>query len=514
MASPLGLLIGVACTACVALGPVGLLVAPAFLVVFSSISGWNTVSRRSIIQVLAVITLVGLLGVGRAAFSGSTSGSGELLGSKGGTGHVVGMPRAGTNGERVLLHVDRAKSNDGSESIVDRRVLAILPPSSLVNQDDRISVVWTFETLDSLPPDFASFVRSQDAEGVARVWAVTVVHAGSSPLRWFVRARREVSARLESLIPGDAGVLASGIVTGDDSRFSDVARDAFQHTGTSHITAVSGQNVAILLSLIAIMFRPRHRRRMLLVQLLIIALVWSYTLFAGFSPPSVRAAIFATLVVFAARYGRRPDLATILALSTAMMVLVNPGYVHSISFWLSVVSSAALVTCIQVDRKSGVNGGVSAILLPLMAAQLATIPLTIYTFGTWSIGSLIANAAVAPLIGLAFPLTFALAGIAFLIPGLAPFLAWIPGLILQAVVSIVTSVAMTFPVLNLDAFGISVVIAVLVPCVLGILLVSLDSRRWGVRIEARARRQPLSFVMAGAGCLLGVSMAMLGIILR
>ncbi|MGI8484496.1 MAG: ComEC/Rec2 family competence protein [Thermomicrobiales bacterium] len=507
MVNPTGLLIGVAFTAGVALGPVGVLIAPALYLLFAAMLGTPATLLPSSWRILAIVILFALLGVTRGLTMDHSDGpGGSLIGSKGGIGQVVGMPRSGSSGERILLDVDRMRLPDGTERDTSQQVLAFLPASSKVNVGDRLSLVWSYETLESLPPGFGMYVRSQEATGVIRVWAVTIESPGNSPLRFFVDARRAVSERLESLIPGDAGVLASGIVTGDDSRFSDDVREAFQNTGTSHITAVSGQNVAILLGLVSVLFRPRLRKRMLLVQLPMVGLVWTYTIFAGFNPPSVRAALFATMIMFAARFGRRPDIATILALATALMVLFDPGYVQSISFWLSVVSSAALVTCIRLEQEKGWKRTLMAIAVPLMAAQLATIPITVHTFGIWSVGSLIANAAAAPLIALAFPLTFALAVVAFALPGLAPVAALAPTALLEIVVGIVKSTSVAFPALNLSAIGYPVIVALLIPCGLGIGLISVDARRWIVRLAILSRRQPLGFAMTIFGMCAGVAL--------
>lgn len=506
---PIGLLIGIAFTAGVALGPVGLFVAPALLLLFTAAKGESFGSYATFGRILFALTLCSLLGIGRGMMVEAPNGTGNLSGSDGGEGVVVGLPQAGSSGERVLVAVDKITFGEGSEHVVDRNVLAFLPPASAVNVGDRLALVWSYETLESLPPGFGTYARNQAAEGIVRVWVVDILETGSSPLRTFVDARRAVSKRLESLIPGDAGALAAGIVTGDDSRLSDAARDAFLQTGTSHITAVSGQNVAILIGLVYLVLRTRRRKRMIVVQVGILALVWAYTLFAGFNPPSVRAALFVTMVLFAGRFGRRPDIATVLSLTTALMLMFDPGYVHSVSFWLSIVSSAALVTCISLETEMGLKRTLQAIALPLVAAQLATIPITIGTFGMWSVGSLIANALVAPLITFAFPATFVLAMVAFAAPGLAPYMAWIPAAILQMVVAIVERVAVTFPTLDLDAIGSPIIMAMIIPSLIGIALLSVDARRWGERLVDSARRAPMPFALGAAGLILGAMATML-----
>lgn len=508
MASPLGLLLGVAVTAGAVLGVPGILVAPLLLLSFTFATGDGAPDMSRMWAPIVILVLAGLLGAGRGAMIAPPSPS-DIAGEPvGGWGKVVTLPQPDRRGEHVVIEVDRVADRDGTPRPASGRVLAIMPPGERVNVGDRMRLGWEYRSLDTVSPGFAHVLRARNASAVVYVHTVEVEQRGQSPWRILVDVRRAVSNRLLLLIPGDAGALAAGIVSGDDSALSDDALAAFQRTGTSHITAVSGQNIGMLIGLWMLLIRPARRRRAWVIQTSVIASIWLYAMFTGLNPPSVRAALFGTLVLLAARTGRRPDLATILAIATAIMVLANPGYIRDISFWLSVAASAALVTGMQIGF-GRVRRAVLASLVTVVAAQLATLPLSVSFFGVWSPGSIVANALILPLVAIAFPLVFALAIMAFVAPPVAASTALVPGTILRVVVTIVERTSEVFPAHELDARGVPVALALLVPCLLGIGMLSIDAHRWSARLHMRMRQDPVPICLALTGAIVGAGTVVL-----
>ena len=119
-------------------------------------------------------------------------------------------------------------------------------------------------------------------------------------------------------------MLLSGLVTGDDDGFSTERKDAFIRTGTTHLTAVSGSNLALVAGILATIGSATIGRHRVPWQLVTIIGVWAYALISGAQAPSVRAAIVATAAVLAFRVGRRPDFVTLILLAAGAMVLVEP----------------------------------------------------------------------------------------------------------------------------------------------------------------------------------------------
>src|SRR5215204_1276264 len=115
--------------------------------------------------------------------------------------------------------------------------------------------------------------------------SIQVVGSSPSVQRALADLRMRLGAVLRWSAPGDAGVLLSGLVTGDDDGFSEERKEAFIRTGTTHLTAVSGSNLALVAGILGTVGSAtigRHRRRW---QILTILGVWAYALISGVQAP-------------------------------------------------------------------------------------------------------------------------------------------------------------------------------------------------------------------------------------
>lgn len=460
----------------------------------------------------AVLVLAGGLGVLRGSEEYAAVLPADLAASTSGTGTVASLPSPSRSGDRVLLRVDRVNSSGGESDEADFLAVVWLPEDVVVAPGDRLEVMWSVQDLSMLPPGFGSYVRSQGATATAYASQVTGVADGGSWLKRLVHIRRTLADRFESALPGDTGALASGIVTGDDSALSDAGRDAFLRTGTSHITAVSGSNVAMLLALWNLIVRPGRFRRMALVQGAIIATIWLYAVLVGLEPPAVRAALVASLALLAMRSGRHPDPMTLLFLASAMLVVWNPRATEMVSFWLSFVASTALVARLPGEPQAGWAGGAKGLGSGVILAYLGTLPIVLAVFGTWSVSAIIANALLTPLMAVAFPLTFALA-LAFLVfPEAAMIVAWIPGLLLDLALRIVHGLSGVAAPLQFRTVGWAGTVSIGMLCAVLVLAFSQDGRRWAALVtrDRQGSGMALGIVLLAAaiGGAIGVVAAM------
>ncbi|MGN6485455.1 MAG: ComEC/Rec2 family competence protein, partial [Thermomicrobiales bacterium] len=182
--------------------------------------------------------------------------------------------------------------------------------------------------------------------------------------------------------------------------------------------------------------------------------------------------------------------------------------VGSVSFWLSMAASTALVTAFGWPTQ-GALSWVGRSVAALITAQLATVPISIAIFGAWSPGSLLANLIVAPLMQVAFPLCFLLAVCLFALPAAAPVVALAAELPLVATVGTANALATVFPQSELAAGGMLVVLAAALPCAAGIALLSEDVRRWGRRQARWFAGEPADLAAAVGGIVVGGAVVLL-----
>jgi competence protein ComEC len=210
--------------------------------------------------------------------------------------------------------------------------------------------------------------------------------------------------RLQAAVPGDTGALLAGLVTGDDGALSDNRHRAFIATGTTHITAVSGSNIALVVVLAVPFGGAAGLNRKFAWQVVTILSVWVYDLLVGLQPPAFRAALVAGAAILAVRFGRRADIVTLIVLAAGVELLVRPVDYWTLSFRLSFASSLALSLVLRGASFEGVRGYARSAFLATASAQLAATPLLISSVGNLSPLSLPTNLLIAPFVAIAFPL--------------------------------------------------------------------------------------------------------------
>ncbi len=458
---------------------------------------------------LVVVTIAVTAGVLRGGGAPDVEAPPDLHLVARASGEIVGIPKASPGGIRADFRVQTMTYEDGREEPAAFMALLWLPDATEAAAGDRVTAVWTVTTIDRLSPGFARYVASRGAIASAYAWDVTIEDRGVSLLGAMGDLQERLTSELRAVVPGEAGSLAAGIVTGNDASMGDAAREAFLRTGTTHITAVSGSNVAMLLALWQMVLRSSRTRRALLAQLVIVTSIWLYAVLVGLEPSAVRAAIVATLGVFSGRFGRKADPITILMLTIGGMAVWNPGYTRMVGFWLSVLASFAFVVRLPKSGTATVRSATISAAQGVLLAQVVTLPLVLVTFGTWSVSSIVANLIIQPVISVAFPLTFMLALIVLAAPALAPVVAWIPGLLLELVILVVQWLAPLVAPIVVERESAIALIGVGVPCGLIVIAASHDVERWR-RIVAQ--RWPLSPGMFAAMVLIPMVGIVLGVI--
>ncbi len=255
-----------------------------------------------------------------------------------------------------------------------------------------------------------------------------LLHNRGNPLLALVyRLKAHALSVIYRIFPDPEASLMAGILLGVESGIPMPVQEAFKDTGTSHIIAISGFNITILAGLFATIFgRLLGKRRRFLGAGLTILVITAYTVMVGAEAAVVRAAIMGGLSVFARQVGRRQDGLNSLGLIAGVMALANPNVVWDVGFQLSFMATLGLVLYAEpfseaFERWSSkflsasvvqrISGPVGEYFLFTLAAQLTTLPVSIYHFQRLSLSSLIVNPLILPV----QPAVMILSGIAMLL---------------------------------------------------------------------------------------------------
>lgn len=189
-----------------------------------------------------------------------------------------------------------------------------------------------------------------------------------------------------NLNPNEGGLLMGivfGIKEGIPSNFM---RD-LKNAGVMHVIAASGMNVTMVGGFLSSVFLLFLRRQVAL-SFSIVGIIF-YAVLAGLEPSIIRASIMGSLVFLAAILGRQMWATYSLLLTGFLMLFWNPSLVFDIGFQLSF-----LATCGLLFMKSMFKNPILGSFQTTIFAQIATTPILIANFGTYSLWSILVNSLV------------------------------------------------------------------------------------------------------------------------
>ncbi len=291
---------------------------------------------------------------------------------------------------------------------------------------------------------------------------------------WKVTARIRTTFREQAArISGDAGALIPGMILGDTSSQSKTFVSAMRRVGLTHLTAVSGENFAIvaafLLWVLQFVLKSMNAR----IAATSVFLV-CFLFLVRPSPSVLRAAVMTAALLGARIQGRRTSALAALGLAISALILIDPFQSQDPGFALSVSATAGILLLapkLTSTWEPGVGRLAESIAIPA-AATLACTPIILVISGQYSLVSIPANLIVAPVVA---PITV-LGLIAALIAPLAPSLSHLLLVLASPCsqwIAFIAKCFSKFPVLSVSANIFSIALISLVTF-------ALATKRWWV----------------------------------
>ena len=381
-----------------------------------AVASMLAVVRRSARWLAAAILIAGLAGVGGAlAYRLSTGPVAALAGQRAAVAAELmirtDLHASGGSGIRGAYGTARATvveiAGRGETNHLRSPVLVVitgpaLEPWSRLPVGSRVEVSGRLEVPD----------RGSDLAAILRVRSVPrLVQSASAPLRVVERVRqglRDAVADRRS----EPRALVPALVLGDTSAMTPELREDFSDTGLTHLTAVSGANLTLLLAFLLTFGRWVGVRGWWLRLLGLLGVV-AFVGLCRTEPSVLRAAAMGLVALAALGSGARRAGLRNLSVAAVILLAVDPFLSRSVGFALSVLASAGIVWwarrwALIMNRWLPMIIA-EAVAVPL-AAQLATQPVVAAIAGKVSVAGLLANALAATFVGPATVLGFAAAG--------------------------------------------------------------------------------------------------------
>lgn len=328
-------------------------------------------------------------------------------------GAVSDWPDLRSDRTEYLIDLDSVET-DRMRYVDGRLLLRVTDTTTALQRGDRVEFYGRIYFINPLHTEHNSYLRRLSHRGVSgNVYLPTLlnVRVDRRPklgvfalVDW---TRGWIMSAFERNLSGPAAALAGGFLLGETRHISTDIYTMFRDSGTLHVLAVSGSNVALVLLFVLIVLRPFGIRQPwrggVLLSVVVLFALLSYE-----QPSVIRASTMAAFVLIAGILGREYDLNHIISLSILVILAAAPAQLYDIGFQLSAGTAWGLVLLVKPmtglferwHNRFWYRWLIFPVIVSLVA-QLCSAPLIAYHFGKVPLATVPANLVIVPLTSVA-----------------------------------------------------------------------------------------------------------------
>ena len=318
------------------------------------------------------------------------------------------------------VDVDDGENSDGKIgggsavsacTMLEGKVLIDANKYPLFEYGDVLRVSGNLSAPESLP-DFAydKYLAKDDIYSVMsrpKIEKVAGKNCGSVFMKLIYEIKGIFEDKLSKIFPEPYSSFAAALLLGSRRGLPDELVENFKETGLTHVVAISGYNITLVIIVVWGLFGFLSRKKRVVVAASFITI---FVVLVGAGSSVLRAGIMGCISLFAIYFGRKANVINLVLLSAFLMSLWNPKVVvYDVGFQLSFLATLGLI---YISPKLSAAGGFFGRFLKripvifairenfsmTLSAQVFTMPVILKNFGRFSFICPLANIFVLPFI--------------------------------------------------------------------------------------------------------------------
>ncbi len=326
------------------------------------------------------------------------------------TGTIVNNPSTNYKNQELII-----ESNNGGQKL---KILIKAPRQPQYYYGDVINVEGKIEKPGMIEDfDYARYLKPKKVSYVILNSSKIKCIESKKDFRWqtlrsLFNVKDKFESSLNQLFHEPYASLSVGLITGAKRSMPQELTDSLNAAGLTHIVALSGYNVTIIIIALSAIFANIMNRKKIFIAGSILVII--FIVMTGASASVVRAGIFSLLILYGKTIGRNAYQTNILLLAAAIMLMFNPFLLSDdLGFQLSFLAFGGLIYLSKITEYSldkslfkKLPEWVKSPLTETLSAQIAVFPLIAFSFGRVSLISPLSNIVVLWIIPLAMLLSF------------------------------------------------------------------------------------------------------------
>ncbi|MBR2476921.1 MAG: DNA internalization-related competence protein ComEC/Rec2 [Clostridia bacterium] len=302
------------------------------------------------------------------------------------------------DGETVFL--------DGKVSVYTGTSVAIPKYGDLMEFETRIKL--PYGKMNDGGFDYRNYLNSKGIIAVCNAKDNSIKNHGKyenvNYLLYSVNSlRTDLAAKCDAYMSKEAASFAKAFVLGYKGDMSEDTKNNLADAGLSHIVAVSGLHLSIMITIINLLIsKLKSKRRVYIIPAINIVCSVFIAAFTGFSPSVIRAALMLIISNSAALVRRENDSLQSLSFALLIILLINPMAVHDVGLVLSASATLGIILLSKRIRSKLGHGRkfrfIRETLAVTLSAQIFTLPVMVIYFNSFSLYSAIINILIVPML--------------------------------------------------------------------------------------------------------------------
>lgn len=295
----------------------------------------------------------------------------------------------------------------GHKESLDTKIIVYTDTYSSINLGDRVSFVGEVEAL-SPDEDYDLNLLINDI-GYSTYVSSSNLIIGENYASLKDWMHNKSFSLLNTYLNRENAFICYAVLFGQKEGLDESLTDMFSYAGISHILAVSGLHVGVLVSIIWFIVKKIKVKPFIKLSLFAFILLF-YTYLCSFSPSVCRASLMAFFLAMCKTFKWEYDALSSVSLAGIIILLINPLMLFSISFQLSFMCIFAIITfspCFKFAlTKIKCPNWLAGNLSISFALNIAILPICMNTFGEVSLLGIISNLVILPLFSVVYILLF------------------------------------------------------------------------------------------------------------
>ncbi len=271
-----------------------------------------------------------------------------------------------------------------------------------LNKGDIVKLIGEYEDTNYYKNEgnfnYRNYLKKDNIYGNLKVSKIEIVKKNNNIIN---NLNIQIKEKIKNNYSNQTANFIETIILGDKTNLSDIVKEEFSNSGLSHLLAISGMHIAIII-LISNAILDHIIKNYKIKNILLLIIIIIYATIINLSSSSARAIIMAILHIISKLIYKKDNFLVNISLASLILLIINPYNLIDSGFQLSFIASLGIVIILpkieKLELKNKILKYIYVSLLVSISANILILPIIINTFKKISLSMFLIQIIITPIL--------------------------------------------------------------------------------------------------------------------